>query len=256
MTTEVVEAPSVPRLKERYRTEIAPALQGRVRVRQRDADPGADQDRREHGRRRGGQGRQADRRRGPRPGHDHRAEAGRGAGQEVHRPVQAARGHADRRARHAARRPDVGVPRPAAGHRAAPDPRLPRPVRPAVRRARELHLRPDRAGHVPRDRPGQGGPAARDGHHRRHHGHQRRRRPRAAAAARLPVQGRRREAEWRRRRWSSRRTATPKFQVRGYTRCTRCGRPRAVYRKFGLCRICFRTMAHRGELPGITKSSW
>jgi small subunit ribosomal protein S14 len=34
------------------------------------------------------------------------------------------------------------------------------------------------------------------------------------------------------------------------------GRPRAVYRRFGLCRICFRTLAHRGELPGITKSSW
>jgi small subunit ribosomal protein S14 len=48
----------------------------------------------------------------------------------------------------------------------------------------------------------------------------------------------------------------PKFKVRGYTRCTRCGRPRAVYRVFGLCRICFRQMAHNGELPGITKSSW
>ncbi|GAA0386764.1 type Z 30S ribosomal protein S14 [Acrocarpospora macrocephala] len=47
-----------------------------------------------------------------------------------------------------------------------------------------------------------------------------------------------------------------KFDVRAYTRCTRCGRPRAVYRKFGLCRVCFREMAHRGELPGITKSSW
>jgi small subunit ribosomal protein S14 len=49
---------------------------------------------------------------------------------------------------------------------------------------------------------------------------------------------------------------TPKFKVRGYTRCTRCGRARAVYKRFSLCRICFRTMAHRGELPGITKSSW
>ena len=49
---------------------------------------------------------------------------------------------------------------------------------------------------------------------------------------------------------------TPKFKVRGYTRCVRCGRPRAVYRRFNLCRICFRTLAHRGELPGITKSSW
>jgi small subunit ribosomal protein S14 len=47
-----------------------------------------------------------------------------------------------------------------------------------------------------------------------------------------------------------------KFEVRAYTRCSRCGRPRAVYRKFGLCRVCFRELAHRGELPGITKSSW
>ena len=47
-----------------------------------------------------------------------------------------------------------------------------------------------------------------------------------------------------------------KFAVRGYTRCNRCGRPRAVYRHFGLCRICFREMAHAGQLPGITKSSW
>jgi small subunit ribosomal protein S14 len=47
-----------------------------------------------------------------------------------------------------------------------------------------------------------------------------------------------------------------KFKVRGYTRCNRCGRPRAVFRAFGLCRICFREMAHAGELPGITKSSW
>jgi small subunit ribosomal protein S14 len=49
---------------------------------------------------------------------------------------------------------------------------------------------------------------------------------------------------------------TPKFAVRGYTRCQKCGRPKAVFRKFGLCRICLRSMAHAGELPGITKSSW
>ena len=47
-----------------------------------------------------------------------------------------------------------------------------------------------------------------------------------------------------------------KFAVRGYTRCQCCGRSQAVYRKFGLCRICFREMAHAGELPGVTKSSW
>ena len=44
--------------------------------------------------------------------------------------------------------------------------------------------------------------------------------------------------------------ATAKFRVRGYTRCRRCGRSRAVYRKFLLCRICFRELAHLGELPG------
>jgi small subunit ribosomal protein S14 len=49
---------------------------------------------------------------------------------------------------------------------------------------------------------------------------------------------------------------TPKIKVRGYTRCQRCGRPRAVLRKFGLCRICVRQLAHAGELPGVTKSSW
>jgi small subunit ribosomal protein S14 len=47
-----------------------------------------------------------------------------------------------------------------------------------------------------------------------------------------------------------------KFGVRQYTRCNRCGRPRAVYRKFMLCRVCFRELAHRGELPGIRKASW
>jgi small subunit ribosomal protein S14 len=49
---------------------------------------------------------------------------------------------------------------------------------------------------------------------------------------------------------------TPKFKVRGYTRCNRCGRARAVLRKFGLCRICLREMAPKGELPGVSKSSW
>ena len=48
----------------------------------------------------------------------------------------------------------------------------------------------------------------------------------------------------------------PKFGVRGYTRCNRCGRPRSVYRKFGLCRVCLRELALRGDLPGVTESSW
>ena len=49
---------------------------------------------------------------------------------------------------------------------------------------------------------------------------------------------------------------TPKYTVREYNRCKRCGRPHAFMRRFGLCRICFREMALAGEIPGITKSSW
>lgn len=47
-----------------------------------------------------------------------------------------------------------------------------------------------------------------------------------------------------------------KFQVREYSRCRLCGRPRAFLRKFGMCRICFRERALLGEVPGVTKSSW
>ena len=47
-----------------------------------------------------------------------------------------------------------------------------------------------------------------------------------------------------------------KYKTREYTRCRRCGRARSVYRKFGLCRICLRELAHDGYIPGMTKSSW
>jgi small subunit ribosomal protein S14 len=47
-----------------------------------------------------------------------------------------------------------------------------------------------------------------------------------------------------------------KYPTRAYSRCNRCGRPRAVYKKFGLCRICLRELAHEGAIPGMTKSSW
>lgn len=50
--------------------------------------------------------------------------------------------------------------------------------------------------------------------------------------------------------------AVPKFKVRAYTRCRKCGRSRAYLRKFGLCRICFRQMALAGEIPGVVKASW
>ena len=48
----------------------------------------------------------------------------------------------------------------------------------------------------------------------------------------------------------------PRFTVRAYTRCRLCGRPRGYLRKFQLCRICFRNLALRGEIPGVVKASW
>ena len=48
----------------------------------------------------------------------------------------------------------------------------------------------------------------------------------------------------------------PKFSTRAYTRCNRCGRPHGVLRKYGICRICFRELAYKGEIPGVKKSSW
>ncbi|ACV59702.1 MULTISPECIES: type Z 30S ribosomal protein S14 [Alicyclobacillus] len=48
----------------------------------------------------------------------------------------------------------------------------------------------------------------------------------------------------------------PKFSTRAYTRCRICGRPHSVYRKFGVCRICFRELAYKGQLPGVKKASW
>lgn len=56
--------------------------------------------------------------------------------------------------------------------------------------------------------------------------------------------------------WIIKQSRKPKFKVRAYTRCTMCGRARAVYRKFGICRICLRNAAHRGEIPGMRKASW
>lgn len=48
----------------------------------------------------------------------------------------------------------------------------------------------------------------------------------------------------------------PKFKVRAYTRCGRCGRSRSVFRKYMLCRICLREMASNGQIPGMQKASW
>ncbi len=56
--------------------------------------------------------------------------------------------------------------------------------------------------------------------------------------------------------WIEKVKKPPKFKVRRYYRCRRCGRSRGTLRKFELCRICFRELALRGEIPGVRKASW
>ena len=53
-------------------------------------------------------------------------------------------------------------------------------------------------------------------------------------------------------KWSK----TPKYKTRAYTRCRIWGRPHAVLKKYGICRICFRELAYKGEIPGCRKASW
>ena len=47
-----------------------------------------------------------------------------------------------------------------------------------------------------------------------------------------------------------------KFSTREYTRCSIFGRPHSVLKKYGICRICFRELAYKGQIPGVKKSSW
>ncbi|HZK28618.1 MAG TPA: type Z 30S ribosomal protein S14, partial [Clostridia bacterium] len=49
---------------------------------------------------------------------------------------------------------------------------------------------------------------------------------------------------------------TPKYSTRQKNRCQLCGRPHAYIRKFGVCRLCFRELAHSGQIPGVRKASW
>ena len=56
--------------------------------------------------------------------------------------------------------------------------------------------------------------------------------------------------------WVIKAAKPPKYMSRRQTRCNVCGRSRAVYRRFGICRICFRTLALKGMIPGVTKASW
>lgn len=56
--------------------------------------------------------------------------------------------------------------------------------------------------------------------------------------------------------WIHKANQKPKFKSRVVRRCQLCGRSRAVYRKFRICRICFRTLANAGKIPGVKKASW
>ncbi|HOM56576.1 MAG TPA: type Z 30S ribosomal protein S14 [Candidatus Latescibacteria bacterium] len=56
--------------------------------------------------------------------------------------------------------------------------------------------------------------------------------------------------------WMIKAARKPKFKVRAYNRCHRCGRSRGFLRKYGVCRICFRELALRGDIPGVVKASW
>lgn len=56
--------------------------------------------------------------------------------------------------------------------------------------------------------------------------------------------------------WIAKARREPKFSTRRVHRCSGCGRSRAYYRRFGLCRICFRNLALQGQIPGVTKASW
>ncbi len=56
--------------------------------------------------------------------------------------------------------------------------------------------------------------------------------------------------------WIAKAARPPKFKVRAYNRCSMCGRSRAYYRRFGICRICFRNLALQGHVTGATKASW
>ena len=137
-------------------------------------------------------------------------------------------------------------------------PRLPRPRAGVVRRARQLLDRHPRADHLPGDqlrrRPDRPRPRRRD----HDHGAERRRGLRAPARPR-PAVPRERRSENRVAKKSLIAKAKRDAALQGArstARCNRCGRPRAVYKKFGLCRICLRELAHEGAIPGMTKSSW
>ena len=91
----------------------------------------------------------------------------------------------------------------------------------------------------------------------RDHGKDGRRGERASRGAGHALQEIRRRTEtWLKKSMINKQQRTPKFSTRAYTRCSICGRPHAVLRKYGICRICFRNLAYKGQIPGVKKASW
>ena len=267
------------RLLDQYNTTIAPAMAAKFSLDQQDGDPQAGEDRHQHG---------------GRPGHP-------GQGRCWRRPSTAwARSAARSRwsPRPRSRSPgfrlregnEIGCKVTLRGRRmyefldrlisiALPRIRDFRGRQPQqLRRPRQLHPGPGRAGRLPRDRRRQAPAHPGHGHHDRHHDRQRRPGPRAAprpSACRSASPSSRRQVSLESSGRTERRTSAPdrrnhvdgepdmstkaqmiksqtprKFAVRHRNRCKLCGRPRAVYRKFGICRICFRNLASTGPDPG------
>ncbi len=137
---------------------------------------------------------------------------------QVDRRLQAPRGPGHRRQGHAPGRPGVGVLRPADQPGHPPDPGLPGPLVPVVRRPRQLHVRRHRAADLPRDRlrPHRHDPG--HGHHDRHHRTHRRGRPRVPTGVRLPVPTGDPLVTMAKKALIQKQQRTPKFKVRGYTR--------------------------------------
>lgn len=278
---EVVRASAAttPRLKKRYREEIVPALNEEFQYANVMQIPGLTKDRGEHGRRRGCSRFEDPGWSDPRSDRHHRTEAAGDQGPQVHRSSSCAEGPGDRLPRHAARRHVTGVRRPAADHRAAADPRLPWVERQSVRWQWQLHLRSERAGHVPRDRSGQDRSPARYGHHLRHHRHQRSRGPSAAQHLGFPFkavddakaqrgvkiqfevevgcQGRREEVRprWPRLLCGSSRPAS-RVQGARLHPLPSVADGRGRFTVPSVCAASACELAHAGALPGVTKSSW
>ena len=96
----------------------------------------------------------------------------------------------------------------------------------------------------------------RHGHMLCHHGQDRRGSERTFKGARYALQEVRRTNNMAKKSMINKQQRPAKYSTRAYTRCSICGRPHAVLRKYGVCRICFRNLAYKGEIPGVKKSSW